>query len=290
MVARTETTDHKAAAVEQWTADPCGANIAEGDPGLRSYFEDLVRGRSEYGPWMPAALGYAETKGMRVLDVGCGQGIDVYEYALAGADATGVDLTPRHVELARAHIAAMGLDAEFVEGDAESLPFADATFDRVSSNGVLHHTPDISAALREIRRVLVPGGEARVIVYNRNSFHYWMTQIAYYGIARGWLIKERSMAGVLSRSVEYSRVGARPLVRVYSPRHVRELLRDASFADISVAVRHFHVVDTPLTYPLKYPLARWPKLDPSRLLDRIGRIGGWYIVATGTAPRGPEHV
>ncbi|MBA3476038.1 MAG: hypothetical protein H0T10_04715, partial [Actinobacteria bacterium] len=96
MVPQTDIPDYKAAAVEQWTADPCGSSIAEGEQGSRSYFENLVRGRFEYGPWMPAALGYDETRGLRVLDVGCGQGIDVYRYALAGAQATGIDLTPRH--------------------------------------------------------------------------------------------------------------------------------------------------------------------------------------------------
>ena len=156
MGAQTEIEDAKRAAVEQWTADPCGSNAAEGEPGSRSYFEDLLRARFEYGPWMPESLGYDETKGLRVLDVGCGQGIDVYRYALAGARATGIDLTPRHVELSRAHLEAMGLEAEIVQGDAEALPFPDASFDRVSSNGVLHHTPDMPAALREIRRVLAP--------------------------------------------------------------------------------------------------------------------------------------
>lgn len=111
----------------------------------------------------------------------------------------------------------MGLEAEIVEGDAENLPFEDARFDRVSSNGVLHHTPDMPAALREVRRVLKPGGEARIIVYNRHSFHYWLTQVLYEGVLRGGLLKERSMEGVLSRGVEYSSIGARPLVRVYSP-------------------------------------------------------------------------
>lgn len=285
MTSRTDTTDYKAAAIEQWTADPCGGSIADGEPGSRSYFENLVRGRFEYGPWMPAALGYAETKALRVLDVGCGQGIDVYQYALAGAVATGVDLTPRHVELAKAHIAAMELDAEIVQGDAEQLPFADASFDRVSSNGVLHHTPDMPAALREIRRVLVPGGEARVIVYNRNSFHYWLTQVALNGIGRGWLFKDRSMAGVLSHGVEYSRIGARPLVRVYTASQVQALMRDAGFSNVSARLRHFRAVDTPITYPLR----RWRRLNDPRLLDRIGRIGGWYIVATGTAPPVPEN-
>ena len=109
----------------------------------------------------------------------------------------------------------MGGTAEVVNGDAERLPFEDATFDRVSSNGVLHHTPDMPAALREIRRVLKPGGEARIIVYNRSSLHYWVNQVLYQGIILRGLLEERSMAGVLSRGVEVSSIGARPLVRVY---------------------------------------------------------------------------
>ena len=271
----------KQAAVEQWTADPCGQIIAAGDPGSRDYFESLVRERFAYAPWMPDALGYDGTSGLRVLDVGCGQGIDVYRYALAGASATGVDLTPRHVELARAHLAAMGLEAEIVQGDAEQLPFADATFDRVSSNGVLHHTPHMPAALREIRRVLVPGGEARVIVYNRNSFHYWLAQVLEQGVLRGGLLRERSMAGVLSSGVEYSSIGARPLVRVYSARQVRELLADAGFGSVTTFVRHFQPSDTPVTSVLRRVVRG---VENPRVLDRLGRIGGWYVVGTGTRP------
>lgn len=282
MAQQTDTRDYKAAAIEQWTADPCGSSITEGEPGSRSYFEGLIRGRVEYGPWMSEVLDYEGTQGLRVLDVGCGQGIDVYEYALAGAAATGIDLTPRHVELARAHLAVMRLEAEIVQGDAEQLPFADASFDRVSSNGVLHHTPDMPAALREIRRVLVPGGEARVIVYNRNSFHYWLTQVLYWGVLRGGLLKERSMASVLSREVEYSSVGARPLVRVYSPKAAARLLREAGFIDVTTTVRHFQPRDTPVTGLLSKLRVRalW---DPA-VLDRIGRLGGWYVVAFGSAP------
>jgi ubiquinone/menaquinone biosynthesis C-methylase UbiE len=273
------TEDFKAAAVEQWTADPCGSSIAAGEQGSKEYFENLLQGRFEYAPWMPESLGYDATAGLEVLDVGCGQGIDVYRYALAGAKATGVDLTPRHVELAQAHLAAMGVDATVVQGDAEALPFEDESFDRVSSNGVLHHTPDMPAALREVWRVLRPGGEARIIVYNRNSFHYWLTQVFYEGVLRGGLLKERSMSGVLSRGVEYSSIGARPLVRVYSPKQMCELMRQVGFVQVTTSVRHFQPTDTPVTYVLR----RWIKvLESPRVLDRIGRIGGWYVIARGT--------
>jgi SAM-dependent methyltransferase len=272
--------DYKRAAVECWSADPCGAVSSEGELGTRSYFEQLLRARHNYAPWMEAVLGYDETAGLDVLDVGCGQGIDLARYAMAEARVVGVDLTPRHVELARAHLDALSLPGRVLVSDAESLPFADRSFDRVSSNGVLHHTPGIERALGEIRRVLRPSGEARIIVYNRNSFHYWLTQVLYRGLLRGELFRDGSMANVLSRGVEYSHIGARPLVRVYTPSRVRDLLSAAGFTESDVTVRHYKYRDTPVTAILGN---RFKIFRDERLLDRIGRVGGWYIVARAHA-------
>jgi ubiquinone/menaquinone biosynthesis C-methylase UbiE len=258
-------TAYKQATVEQWTADPCGEVAAKGDAGTRTYFASLDAARTDYAPWMAEQLDYEHTTGMDVLDVGCGQGIDLVRYARAGARVTGIDLTPRHVELARQHLDAAGLEGEVVLGDAEQLPFEDGSFDRVSSNGVLHHTPDIAAALREIRRVLRPGGEARVIVYNRASFHYWISQVLYWGLYKRRLFKEGSMEAVLSH-VEHS------------PREARALMRDAGFMAVTTQVRQFKAQDTFITLFLE-PFVK-PLRDPN-VLDRIGRIGGWYVIASG---------
>jgi ubiquinone/menaquinone biosynthesis C-methylase UbiE len=280
----TSAAEHKQAAITQWTADPCGSSVSEGEPGTLPYLERLLEARTEYAPWMADELGYAGSTGLRVLDVGCGQGIDLIHYAQAGATVTGVDLTPRHVDLARKHLALLGLQGTVVEGDAESLPFEDGSFDRVSSNGVLHHTPGIEASLREILRVLEPGGEARIILYNRNSFHYWLTQVLWEGVLRGGLLQERSMAGVLSRGVEFSSIGARPLVRVYSRSNVRRLLHDAGFVDVTTSVRHFLPSDTPVTHVARRFLR---SLEDPAVQDRIGRIGGWYVIGRGVRPTVP---
>src|SRR5262245_16414291 len=109
--------DYKRAAVEQWTADPCGSNVSPGEPGTREYLDERLQGRETYAPWMADTLDYAGSRGLRVLDVGCGQGIDLIRYAQAGAAATGIDLTPRHVALARQHLELLGLTADLVEGD-----------------------------------------------------------------------------------------------------------------------------------------------------------------------------
>jgi ubiquinone/menaquinone biosynthesis C-methylase UbiE len=219
--------DWKARAVEQWTADPCGPRV--------SGIVELMEARREYAPWMAEQLDYANARGLSVLDVGCGQGIDVCEFALAGAQVTGIDLTPRHVELAQAHVAEAGVEAEILQGDAEELPFDDASFDRATSNGVLHHTPDIEAALREIGRVLRPGGKATVILYNRNSWHYWLETILWQGIVHQRLLRE-SVGDILSTTIERTSIDARPLVRMYSPREVRRMLRGAGFESVTTWV------------------------------------------------------
>ena len=269
----------KAAAIEQWTADPCGSGHIGGELGEADYFRDLLAMRADYAPWMEEELDYAGAGGLEVLDVGCGQGIDLARYAMAGAVPTGVDLTPRHVELANAHLAALGLEGSAGIGDGERLPHPDASFDRVSSNGVLHHTPDMPAALREVRRVLRPGGRATIIVYNRDSLHYWVHQFLTRGVLMGGLIRERSMAGVLSSGVEYSSIDARPLVRVYSRRQLRRMMSEAGFADVQIRVRHFRATDTIPTRALAKVAP--PLGDPARL-DRLGRLAGWYVIAVGT--------
>jgi len=100
--------------------------------------------------------------GNRVLDAGCGCGMDTFIAALlAGSQgqAHGIDLTAEMLDLARAAVASSGIDnVEFREGSIEALPFEDATFDLVISNGALNLIPDKAAAFSEIARVLRPKG------------------------------------------------------------------------------------------------------------------------------------
>jgi len=271
----------KREAVRQWTADPCGPEITA-PRGTGAAIEQLLVGRRAYAPWLAEMLDYESSAGLDVLDVGCGQGIDLVEFARAGARVTGVDLTPRHVELADRHVRSLGLTATVVQGDAERLPFADASFDLVSSNGVLHHTPDMPAALHEILRVLRPGGSVRIVVYNKRSFQYWLMQVAVRGILQRGLLEEGSMRGVLARYVEYTSVGARPLVRVHSPRRLRRLLADCGFADVRTSVRGFNAEETPIS---KWIAHNTRALDGANTRERLGRIAGWYVVGAGQRGR-----
>jgi ubiquinone/menaquinone biosynthesis C-methylase UbiE len=97
-----------------------------------------------------------------LLDLGCGGGFDAFVAAFMVGPAgrvVGVDLSPEMLAVAESARAAAGLSTvEFRQADVEALPFPDATFDVALSNGVLNMIPDKPAALREVFRVLKPGG------------------------------------------------------------------------------------------------------------------------------------
>ena len=155
-----------------WQEHPCGTKFADAQPGSRKFFELVEAHRYEKEWHIPAAAGFAYTKDLRVLEIGCGLGTDGAQFAQAGAHYTGIDLTEAAIDLARRRFELFDLPGNFRVADAEQLDFPDNSFDIVYSHGVLHHTPDTAAAVREIHRVLRPGGRAIVMLYHRDSYNY----------------------------------------------------------------------------------------------------------------------
>src|ERR1041384_8034188 len=155
-----------------WQENPCGTKFADAPPGSRRFYE-LVEEHRYTKEWhIPAAAGFAHSKNLSVLEVGCGLGTDGAQFAKAGAKYTGIDLTDAAVDLAKRRFELFDLPGTFRVADAETLNFPDNSFDLVYSHGVLHHTPDPAAAVREIHRVLRPGGKAVVMLYHRDSYNY----------------------------------------------------------------------------------------------------------------------
>ena len=108
-------------------------------------------------------------KDAKVIDLGCGIGFWLIEFWQRGyRNLTGADLSDASLNIARRRCELYGVKAELYQANAEALDFADASFDHVNCQGVIHHTPDTKAALDEIARVLIPGGTASVSVYYQN--------------------------------------------------------------------------------------------------------------------------
>lgn len=152
--------------------------------------------------------------------------------------------------------------------DGEHLPFADASFDVVYSNGVLHHTPDTERAVQEAHRVLRAGGIAKVMLYHRHSLNYWGEMILHRGLLRGEILRGSSPEEIMSRYVEYSEHGGRPLVKVYSRREARALF--APFSEITIEVEQM----------IRQELSLLAPLIPEPLFRRLRRRLGWNVIIT----------
>jgi arsenite methyltransferase len=145
---------------------PTGREWAE-DLGYPEEVSSVPSGSVESfaGVANPFTLGRL-TAGERVLDLGCGAGTDSLVAAqMVGPDGrvTGIDMTPEMLAKARSSAALMGAEnVEFVEAEAERLPFADGSFDVVISNGVIDLIPDKDAVFSELFRVLRPGGRIQI--------------------------------------------------------------------------------------------------------------------------------
>jgi ubiquinone/menaquinone biosynthesis C-methylase UbiE len=108
-------------------------------------------------------------RGARIVDLGCGSGVFTNLLQARGYRCSGVDLSPKLIAIARAQFGGI----EFIEGDIERLPFADASFDGVMLSGVLHHLPERSRCAAEVFRILRSRGKFVAFDPNRmNPFMY----------------------------------------------------------------------------------------------------------------------
>jgi SAM-dependent methyltransferase len=155
-----------------WDANPCG--------GDWSSYAQFLAWYQRTEPYIYEVLDRYAWAGRVVVEVGCGQGTIANYIAPRGARVTAIDMSGGSVARTRAGAREMG-HAERVRlalADAERLPFADGSFEIAVSCGVLHHSPDTATGVREIGRVLRPGGRAIVMLYRTGNPKWWATRLA----------------------------------------------------------------------------------------------------------------
>ncbi len=202
---------------QYWNTRIHDLEISRHPPGSPGFFADLDEYHFDKLHHLLRLVDFDGWRGRRVLDVGCGAGVDLVRFLRGGALGTGVDLAPAAIDLARANVAQQGLQAELVVADGESLPFPDGHFDLVFAHGVVQYTGNDRRLIEECRRVLKPGGLAIVQVYNRVS----------------WL---NLLSRVMKVGLEHEDA---PVLRKYSPGEFRRLL--AGFADVRIVPERFPV-------------------------------------------------
>ncbi|HSH75777.1 MAG TPA: class I SAM-dependent methyltransferase [Longimicrobiales bacterium] len=179
--------DTVAAVRAYWDSHPLGYQyyqfLSEDlEVGSPEFFEKIRPWMNPYKfPWIMDRIDRESRllQGKHLLEIGCGMGFDSLEFLKRGVRVTATDLTPTAVDFAKRHFEIAGYRGEDVRVEnGLDLSFPDETFDAVWSNGVLHATGDTARAIREVRRVLKPGGRAIIShFYRKPSWMYAMNRI-----------------------------------------------------------------------------------------------------------------
>ncbi|RJR31829.1 MAG: class I SAM-dependent methyltransferase [Desulfobacteraceae bacterium] len=247
-----------------WNEASCGEVYAVGETeAQRLDRQEAERYRLE--PYISSFARFHEGKGIAVLEVGIGMGADHLQWAReCPARLVGIDLTPRAVAITSRRLDMHGFPKLVFLGDAENLPFLDHSFDLVYSYGVLHHSPDTRKATHEVRRVLRPGGKARIMIYHRNSPVGWLLWIRYAGFSGQW---RTPLSEIYSRHLES------PGTKAFTKKEAKELFPDFSIVNLRVRLSFGDLLQGEVGQRHRgFALSVAKRLWPSWILKRLD---GW---------------
>jgi len=140
--------------------------------GSEEYWTIIESARSRYIYYFDDILTFLKNGiGVKLLEVGCGMGVDLAYFIRHGFEGTGVDLSREHLKLAEKYCILRGIRANLLHQNAEQLTFPENYFDCAYSLGVLHHTQNPQKGIDEIYRVLRPHGRCVVMLYHKYSLN-----------------------------------------------------------------------------------------------------------------------
>ena len=244
---------------DYWDSRPCNLRHSEAPIGTREYFDEVEARKYRVEPHIPEFAQFSRWADKRVLEVGCGIGTDAVNFARAGADYTGVELSAKSLEIATRRFDVFGLDGTLCEANAENLSecLPANHFDLVYSFGVLHHTPRPEVAFSEIRQVIDEGGEFRMMLYAKSSWKAAM-------IGAGFDQPEAQF-GV-------------PIANQYTHQEVTDILGASGFEVASIEQEHIfpYVVEKYIRY--EYELQPWFAAMPKEMFRALEKAFGWHLL------------
>jgi SAM-dependent methyltransferase len=243
---------------DYWNRRPCNIRHSTKDVGSKEYFDEVEARKYFVEPHIPGFAEFDKWKGKKVLEIGCGLGTDATNFARAGADYTGFELSHASLELAKKRFETFGLQGKFYEGNAEQVDqiVQERGFDLIYSFGVIHHTVTPRNVIEGARKLIADDGELRIMLYNKNS---WKDSMI-----RAGFDQPEAQSGC-------------PIAFTYTDDEVRELLA-GQFEATEIQAEHIFPYKVEKYVKNEYEPEEWFKAMPEDMFRAIERSFGWHLL------------
>jgi len=243
-----------------WNNRPCNVRHSDLPVGTREYFDEVESKKFRAEPHIPAFCEFDRWQGQRVLEIGAGIGTMAINFARAGADYTGVELSDVSLDLTRRRFEVYGYAGRFYQGNAEELrtfvPIEE--YDLVFTWGVIHHSPRPERILQQARSYMRPGTTLKVMVYAAHSWKNYMIE-----------------AGLDQPEAQYGC----PIAYTYTTDQLIDMV-GPGFEIESVSQDHIFPFEIDAYKQGEYVLQPWFEAMPPEMFAILEKRLGWHLMIT----------
>jgi SAM-dependent methyltransferase len=245
---------------DYWNRRPCNIRHSAAEIGSKEYFDQVEARKYLVEPHIPGFAEFGRWKGKRVLEIGCGLGTDATNFARAGADYTGLELSSASLELAKRRFAVFGLNGTFYLGNAEELDtiIPPQKFDLIYSFGVIHHTPNPRRVVEAAKKYFGSHSEFRLMLYAKHSWKAAMIDAG--------LDQPEAQSGC-------------PIAFTYSKEEVVALMQGYKIIEIQQDHIFPYVIEKYVKY--EYELQPWFAAMPREMFRALEQHFGWHLLIRG---------
>jgi len=262
-----------------WNARPCNVRHSPAPVGSPDWIVETEQRKRKVEPHIAEFAKFDQWFSSRVLEIGCGIGIDTVAFARTGAGVTALDLSEESLKLARKRAELAGVEVDFRQADAEELwnylwPRGPYQYDLVYAFGSIHHSPSPEAIVKQVYLQLRRGGTFKLMVYSKYSWKsLWV--LLKYGHGKFWKFSE-----LIARYSE-AQTGC-PITHTYSKRELRAMLERNGFIVRKTYKDHIFPYDIEAYKQYRYERTWYWKLVPPPMFRWLEKHFGWHLMVEAT--------